>query len=363
MNQIRVNTAELETKVRNAAKACAKNPLAGNAVELSARNGMLTVYGGSTLMTVKNSLPYEGEANFTIVVGSDILLNAISKMKALSDTLTIIEDEQVRLECGYAKVNLSTLANIIITKRGEDETYEECTTVTGLGSMVAQTAHALASDGQGNPKMSVFQVKLGVDGGIMVTALDGHRISSRTTTANVNGGKELLVYGKPLQTIMQMIDNNSEIKLSFPKTGMFIKIDGPDIEATVSVLRGEYYNLSEMLNMDDQISITFEKGKVLEALGLVSLFGKKTKIMVDSGQMIFNSIAEAGNNEGDSQFIVPYEGEIRPITIGVSNAYLTEALKTIEGSKVNFTLSTSRAPMQLSDRAGVLEVILPVVIN
>lgn len=360
-NNITINTKELEAQVRNTSKACGKSPMDDNAVELAAKDGVLTIYGGSSIMTVKSSIPYEGEAEFTVVVGSDLLLNTLSKMKALGDFLTIDVDKQVTLTCGSAKVNISILANAVITKRGEDTDYAGSTTVPGLCEMVMKTAHALAPDGQGDPKMSVFDIKMGKnDGEVMVTTLDGHRISSRATV-DTPANKELLVYGKPFLAVMQMLDSNEEVKLSFPEKEMFIKVEGSGIEATVSVLGGQYYNLDPLMNVVGE-SVTFQKDKMQEALSLAGLFGRKAKVVMQGSQMVITAIAETTN--GNTQICVPCTGEVKtPITFGVSNLFMTDALKALDKDEITFTITSPRTPMKLSDGEGVVEIILPIALS
>lgn len=350
---MKVKSSELEKAVKNASKACVKNSTVGYmALKLRAHNNVLSINGGSTQITVKTSVFYEGNDDFEVCVSQELLLSAVSKMK-MADEITLTSGKQVSLKCNYATVNLTPVADNVI-ERSADE-YPESVKVKGLKSILDQTSHCLAAEGQGDPKMSAFDIKISSTG-IKVTTLDGRRISVRSTD---EGEKELIVVGKPLMSVLQMMEND-EVTISFPENGRFIMVTGENIEATVSVINGEYFNISSYIKTDFERYILLNRDKMLEALNISSLFGKISKVEIADGSLNMSAI----DDKGSGQTTVAYSGSMRDIKFGVCNQYLIDALKSFDSEEIIFTMDNPKAPILMSDSrdGNTLEVVCPVAI-
>ena len=86
-------------------------------------------------------------------------------------------------------------------------------------------------------------------------------------------------------------------------------------------------------------------------------FGRKT------ARMIVRQPLELTDNVGkfDVQVNVEYDGPEEKI--GFNPAYLLDALKVVDGERVSFAFSNRNAAAKLTDEAGFLYVIMPVLID
>lgn len=289
--------------------------------------------------------------------------------KAL-DMICNLPDGNVKIECGdknIITISAGRIKNKIQSVPVEEFAYddirnvsEENATIDAEKFLRAISRVAFAADAKSSNRLMTGIYLEGVDDGLKMAALDGHRIARIKIPATGVEGMKLII-PKQACEILSSLDLHGKIDLSYDNyAAVFCNEDSVVYTRLIS---GEYFNTDQMFR-DSPIRATIDRKEFSNALTRANMCinSEKSKVPVVLDISRYEMEVSIVNSTNDYKEVVQLAEDINtPIRIGFNPKLINEALKYFSDDEVCIELTTPKMPMFVSETNTDLRVlILPV---
>jgi len=211
-------------------------------------------------------------------------------------------------------------------------------------------------------------VRVAVDGDVLrFVACDGRRLATLSRPVELlgpapDGERAALVGLKGLQHFDRLaaeVDGTVDLALQ----DRFVALRTKGAEAVVRVLDGSFPNYEEIIPKEISYEASIPVGRLQSCLRQVAPFttieSQAVVLAFSPGELRF--AAGGGDGRAEVRLGIEYEGE--ETRIGFNPGFLLDALKIVDGEAVKFGFSNPRAAARLTDDAGMLYVIMPLIVE
>lgn len=235
-----------------------------------------------------------------------------------------------------------------------------------LKEALAATIFA-ASDSESRPILTGVNFQL-VDGTLVCTATDSHRLSKRNVQISSTTATELnaVVPKKSLNDISKLLGDDSDGEVTVAFTANQVVFQFGNTVVFSRLLEGNYPDVSKLIPTEATTIVQTNKRLFLDAIERAGLLTSSANNHVvklttkeDGAIEIQTSSAEIGNVQEEVE-ITSLTGDA--IKIAFSGKYMKEALRALTGDEVTLYFGGSMRPFLVkpTDESLALQLILPV---
>ncbi|MDO5147232.1 MAG: DNA polymerase III subunit beta [Eubacteriales bacterium] len=330
---------------------------------------LIEAYDGHIKLTANDTeLGIETEIEGDIIVPGKIALEA----KLFSEIIKKIPENDVILETeenGNTSIRCEQIHCNIMGRTGDDfsklPVIEKENKITisqyDLKEVIRQTIFSV-SDNENNKLMTgeLLQIEKNQ---LIVTSLDGHRISVRKIELNETYPQmEVIVPGKTLLEISKILSGEAKDFVNMYLTEKHILFEFESTVVVSRLLEGKFYNINQMLSTDYETKLTINKMELLRCLDRSTLFVKESDkkpiiLKIENEKMDLMISSEIGSMEDK----ISIEKEGKDLLIGFNPKFLVDALRVIDEEEVDIYMINAIAPCIIRDEnASYLYLILPI---
>lgn len=237
---------------------------------------------------------------------------------------------------------------------------DDAVTLSGdvLASAIAQVAGAASTD-NGRPVLTGVLIE-SKDGGMRLVATDSYRLAVRDLPAEA-GDVQGLVGARDLSEMERTI-GAEKVKVIFDGGAVLLASDRGILRLTG--LLGHYPEYRTLLTGEFPSRMTFNRGRMLEALGraaLISQDGSHVKLHLSSDGILLTAQQDAVG-DGSEMIEGAFEGPEDEIEVAYNPGYLRDGVAAVEDEEVSLGLVDGLKPGLITGRDpdGFRYLVMPV---
>lgn len=327
----------------------------------SAENGEITVIGSDTELSIKTVVDGSIIAPGKAAIDARMLTEMVRKLPDGGEVDIDVDADIALIKCKKMKAKIPCRDGEQFPKMPEVELGGSIVITQGdFKAIVRQTIFS-SMPNSANRMMGgeLFEVS---GGNLKVVALDGHRVAIRKMKIadGVSDTKSIIPVNSLNDISKIMSDNNGNVEMYFTdKHAIFVF---NDTTAITSVIDGEYFNINQIIGMQQTIEVRVIRKELLESVDrstlLFSESDKKPIVMNISDDVLEWTIA---TTKGSMSEDLPISKTGDDIKIGFNPAFLKDTLSAIADDEVFLYMLNSKAPCIIKNADETyLYVILPV---
>jgi DNA polymerase-3 subunit beta len=196
-------------------------------------------------------------------------------------------------------------------------------------------------------------------------ATDGRRLAmlARPLEREGSGQTTTLIVGTKGLLHFERVAAAAEEWVDLALTDRFMAVRTPHAEVTVRAMDGNFPAYDEIVPKDcpneAKIKAGLLGGRLRQVQQFTSVESQSVVLAFKPGEL--GMAAAGGDGRADVHLGVDYDGPEEKI--GFNPAYLLDALKVVDGEEVRFAFTSRNAAAKLTDEAGFLYVVMPVLID
>ncbi len=286
-----------------------------------------------------------------------------------------IGDETVSLSSSQRKLTLETDGGKFELECEDPEQFPEIPVfpsestcrmaAADLRALVRKTVFAAGKEAA---RFVLNGVRVSIEGeALRFVACDGRRLSTLCRPIELSGesagGERVALVGlKGLQHFDRLaaeVDGAVDLAIA----DRFVALRTKGAEAVVRVLDGSFPNHHEIIPDEVALEATIPVGRLQSCLRQVAPFttleSQAVVLTFSSGELRFS--AGGGEGRADIRLGIDFEGD--EVRIGFNPGFMLDALKNVDGESIRFGFNNSRAAARITDDAGMLYVIMPLIVE
>ncbi len=366
------NKNKLHEAIANVSRAVpAKSNIAAlEGIKLKLMEDQLELTGYDLELGIKTSISVESEDNGELVVNSRLFSEIIRRMSSDELTITIDEKLNVNIRGGSTEYDISAIP-VLEYPDFPSVSSERNITVPQyiLKNMIEHTNHAVAiADNKPILTGELFDME---DGIFRMVAIDGFRMAIRTERTPSSDKINFVVPSKTLNEISKLLakgeapkndDGNSDDDAKNVAKEELCNIIANDkiiifeISGYIVVSRlltGEFHNYKASLPTEFSTEVIVKTREFADSIERCSLLiNEKNKCPVrcvfEEGSLKINCRTAIGKIND----VIPVEINGSPLTIGLNNRYLLDALHACEADKIKIQLQAANRPVKIVPVSG-----------
>jgi DNA polymerase-3 subunit beta len=334
-------------------------------LRLRADEGVLEVAGTDLEVAVRYRLSEEIDIGTTG--------EAVVPAQLLASLLREIADEQVSVSVAKQKLTLQTDGGVFELECEDPAQFPETPQfpAEATGRIAADDLRALArktafAAGKEAARFVLNGVQVTAEeDGLRCVATDGRRLAMlRRPLERVGAGvvRSSIMGVKGLQHFERVsagVEGSVEIALA----DRFVAIRTDKAEVTVRVMDGNFPKYEEVIpkgcDKEAGVPVGVLRARLRQVGQFTSVESQSVVLTIKSGEMAL--AASGGDGRADARLAIEYDGPEEKV--GFNPAYLLDALKVVDGEQVTFAFANRNSAAKLTDDAGFLYVIMPVLID
>ncbi len=329
---------------------------------------------GSTLELAGTDL--EVAVRYTLTDDVEVLEEGVAVVPAqlFAGILREIGDEQVSLVLSNQKLTLNTDGGFFEMECEDASQFPEIPTFPAMvsGRVPAADLRALVKKttfaaGKEAARFVLNGVRVAASGDrLSFVATDGRRLAflERGFDRGDSEGKpiEVIVGVKGLQHF-DRVTASTEDPVEIALADRFIALRTKVAEVTARVMDGNFPEVSQIIPSETpheaKIPVNTLAARLRQVSQFASIESQAVVLTFKKGELGIS--AAGGDGRADVKVNVEYDGPEE--TIGFNPAYLMDALKVVDGERLTFSFSNRTAAAKITDDAGFMYVIMPVLID
>lgn len=326
------------------------------------------VFTGYNLEIAIRTVVYEAEIKDegSIVVPFPIIDAIVSKAATQKiDFSTSANNSSVTLKSGKSINKISAFSSKEFPSLPTLDSMEEIV-ISGetIANAINHTSYACSND-VGKPIYtgSLFEFKSGV---LTVVATDGYRIAiKRVGTENQEVETSVIIPHKAQIEVVRLLSECDEIKIHIGNRHLVFESE--NIKILTRILEGTFMDYNSIIPQKSGIktTITVDKSIIYGAVDRLSLYLRDkvkspTVVKIDNEISISIESTLGKGNETITALEATIDGE--PVTIGLNNLFLINAIKAFDDGKIKIYFSGSEKPVVLchqDDENTEMQIIVP----
>mgnify|MGYP002479414149 CR=1 FL=1 len=232
-----------------------------------------------------------------------------------------------------------------------------------LKKLIQQTVFAVAET-QSRPILTGVCWE-SVDGQLVLTATNSHRLARRSATfGELPPMEQAVIPGKSLQELMKLIDDDESVHVAFTQNQMVVRT--VNLLYTSRRLEGFYPDTSRIIPQAAKTHVRLSKRMLHDAVDRAYLFAREIKNNVvkcslkDNTTLVITADTPSVGQVTETVPIYAAEGELSHIAFNAR--YMLEALKAIDSEDVDLLITGPMSPFIVRPEGDdtLIQLILPV---
>lgn len=234
-------------------------------------------------------------------------------------------------------------------------------------TMLDKTLFATSTD-ESRPHLCGVYVKTVIDEDanqiMRMVATDGHRLSLSEQVVKgevIPFETGLILPKKGLSELRSLIDScESTFELASGSGMVFVRFSNTLL--MITLIEGKFPNYQQVIPQEMDKKLFINKDFLVDALRRVSLLSdQETHTVVMDASKVETVLSSANSQFGDAREELESEFDGEPFKVAFNSVYLLEAVRTLVGKRVSFSIGDALAPCLLrgSDDPQHLCVVMP----
>ena len=321
-------------------------------IYLQAKNSKLTVTGYDLEVGITTVIECSVEKEGSIILNSHLLCDILRRLPADVVSIDVDEHNLCKIKSADAEFSLIGIPT---------NDYPELPTVSGgfpisvkqgmLKNMVKQTIFAVANNDL-KPVHKGIKFEL-TENNLRLISCDGFRLAIRNETIAYSGEEiTFVVPAKTLSEVVKLIEDDEEnVALSVGKK--FILFEIGNYRIISRLLEGEFFNYKNAVPASCTTEATVNVKLLLDSVDRISLLipnkiKSPVRCIFDENLIKVSSATALG--AANDRINAAIEG--KRVEIGFNNAYLTDALRTVDVDEVKIELNSPVSPIIIKPVEG-----------
>lgn len=312
------------------------------------QEGAIVLTGYDLEIGIRTRIEAECHDSFTFVLNARLFSEMTRRMNGTTITFEISEDLNAKISSDDTKCSISAMsADEFPALPVVESTTRTAIAQPLLRSMIQQTSFA-ASVKEDKPILTGLLFESG-DGQFYVVAMDRYRLAMRQEPVSDLGTFRFVVPKKALSELIGMMKDDAETPCEFSTNGKHIVFSVNGFDLFARLLEGQFHNFRSSIPGDAKTSAVMHTKDVIGCAERCALFiNDKNKAPM---RCVFNDGAleiscKTGIGEIHDRIQADISGEA--VTIGFSNKYLLEALRSCECDRIRLQMSGSNKVIKIT---------------
>ncbi|MBE6875166.1 MAG: DNA polymerase III subunit beta [Ruminococcus sp.] len=311
---------------------------------------------------IRTSVQAQCDSDFTFVLNARVFSEMVRRMSGDEITLEIDETLNASLSSENTRYQLSAMSADEFPELPVVESMAK-TTVSQqmLRSMIQESSFA-ASVKEDKPILTgeLFESSEGI---FYIVAMDRYRLALRQEAIQDMEDFHFVVPKKALNELISMMKDDAEQSCEFFTNGKHIVFSVNGFELFARLLDGQFHNFRTSIPVDSKTNVIMYKKDIVACAERCSL------LINDKNKAPMRCVFADGYLEiscktgiGAINDRIPAEITGESLTIGFSNKYLLEALRSCQCDKLRFQMSGSNKVIKITpvDDESFIYLIMPI---
>lgn len=334
-------------------------PILAN-LHVRGESGSIHLTGTDLDISVRTSIAAEvGKAGET-TIPVRFFLDALRRINSETITLSVDTNNVMALRGGEkVHCNLRGMAAGDFPKIAKIEGSETVSlSAKELVKMIRQTSYAVSRD---ESRYVLNGVCFNFGESFEVVATDGRRLAKCAHTGiKREDTKQIIVPTKSIGIMMQMMGGEGDVQLRY--TANQLEVSKGATTLVTRLVDGHYPNYSQVIPKSCPNSVTLNKKRFYDAVGLAVVVTEKTKqssvvrVAIEKGTLTVSAnTAEIG--EVQDVLEVKYTGD--PVDIAFNPSFLSDVCQNVDEEDITIEFGSGTSPVVLRAGGTFLCVIMP----
>lgn len=315
-------------------------------VRLRAKNNELSVYATDLKISIFVKTPADVIEPGEVILNANLILNIVKKLP----------NESIHLEIHGTTVKLHTSHSDFTLIAIEDGEYPELTEEEIVTSfhLSAETlrdgiAKTIFATGTELTRPVLTGVNLHRKGDtIDFAAIDGYRISVRTSALTTHEEGESIVPSKALTELQRILPEEGDVTIGVSKSAITFSFDG--VRMYTRLIEGTFIRYESLMQTEITTISTIERTELAMALERANLLARGERSNLVKLQIKKDAIHLSSNTSlGQANECIPCETTGEEMLIAFNARYLLEGLRAMDGDRVKLQFSGTLKPLIIRD--------------
>ena len=335
-------------------------------IRIQAKDGSLELTGTDLEVAVRYRLDHDVEVSRPG--------EAVVPAQLFAGVVREVSDESVTVSVENRKLTLDTDGGFFELECEDPEQYPEIpefppeatchVAAEDLRALTRKTSFAAGREAA-RYVLNGVQVQTDEDG-LRFVATDGRRLAMLVRPVEIvgasGGGLQAILGVRGLQQF-ERVCANVEGSVALALAQRFVALKTEHAEVTVRVMDGTFPEYSQIVPAETPseavVAVATLTSKLRQAARFASLESQAARFSFKRGEL---EIAAAGG-EGRATVRMDVDFDGADETIGFNPAFVLDGLKVVDGENVRIAFTSPNAAAKLTDDAGFVYVIMPVMID
>jgi len=369
--KFKCNKNKLHEAITNVSRAVpAKSNIAAlEGIKLSLSGDQLELIGYDLAFGIRTALNVESEDSGELVVNARLFSETIRRMSSDELIITVDEKLNVNISGGSAEYDISAIPAVEypdFPSIGAENSLSIPQYI--LRNMIEHTNHAVAvTDTKPILTGELFDLE---DNIFRMVAIDGFRMAIRTEHTPINEKISFVVPSRTLNEISKLLakgDSSAEETSGEQDPERISKTELCQIyagEKNITFEISGYYVVSRLLsgefhNYKSSLPTEFKTEVIVKTREFADSIERCSLLINEKNKCPVRCIFEEGSVKTDCKTVigkvndvVPAEVNGEPVTIGLNNRYLLDALRACESDKIKIQMTAPNRPVKIVPVAG-----------
>jgi len=314
--------------------------------------GSLILTGYDLEIGIRTSIAAECDDDFMFVVNTRLFGDMVRRMTGDRISFEIDENLNASLSSNDTTCRIQAMsAEEYPALPVVETTQKTCIPQELLRTMIQQTGFA-ASTKEDKPILTGLLFESG-DGMFYVVAMDRYRLAMRQEPIPDLSTFRFVVPKKALNELIGMLRDDAEAPCEFLTNGKHIVFSVNGFELFARLLEGQFHNFKSSIPGSSRTIVTMNTKDLSGCADLCSLFindKNKSPMRCEFSGSAMTISCKTGIGEVNDKVPAAIEGE--SVTIGLSNKYISEALRACVTDKIRLHMSGNNKVIKITPLEG-----------
>ncbi len=332
-------------------------------IKFDLKEEQLILTGSDSDITIQTHIENDIEIieKGSVVLSSKYILDIIRKIDSEIVHIHIVDGTLTRIEGNHSKFDLNGTSSIDYPRidLSQNGVHLEMKS-SDLKTAIEQTSFA-TSEKETRPVLTGVNFKA-KDHVLECIATDSYRLAKRILTIDSSVTFNIIIPKKSLTEISRIIEKDEMIDLYVSDRKVLFVFDSVIIQTRL--IDGAYPDTGRLIPTSFDYSMSVDSQTLLSSIDRASLLSNEQtniiKLSMNEDTVILSSFSQEIGSVEENLSKAFYKGN--PLSISFSAKYLTDAIKSINGSKVRVLFTGEMRPFIIKDleKEDVIQLVLPV---
>lgn len=322
----------------------------------------ITLTGYNLEIGIRTTIPAECEDQFTFVLNARLFSEMTRRMSGTEITCEIEETLNATLISENTRYQLSAMSAEEFPELPVVETMAKTSVSQQMLRSMLQESGFAASVKEDKPILTgeLFESREGI---FFVVAMDRYRLALRQEKIQDMADFHFVVPKKALNELISILKDDADQPCEFSTNGKHIVFSVNGFELFARLLEGQFHNFRTSIPAESKTSVVMYKKDIMACAERCSLLineKNKAPMRCVFADGYLEISCKTGIGAVNDRIPADIDGE--SLTIGFSNKYLLEALRSCQCDKLRFQMSGSNKVIKITpiDDESFIYLIMPI---